>query len=494
MCFRGYASNGGNCGLAYVNSNNGVGNANANYGGRLYFAFNKKTTGTNTYSIHLISEVSEHQEKSRLIAGIGKTDNKMNTIDIISSESNINRAIDKLCRGKTHRNEVRYILGHRDDVVPYISDLIKSGKYKSLHPLTMSRIENGKQRNITYTNMYPDALVRHAVTAVMFDVFLPKFIPDVYCNINRRGLKYGIERMKTHIAESGFRYYLKEDIHHYFETVDQDTLLRIIHEESGCDESTMGLIRGMLSLCKSGMAIGTYDCQLWANVYLMRLDRYILDKYGSSIRYGRYCDNMYILADDVNTLHKVHQDIKSFARSLKLSMNPCEFGCISQGLSCMGVVLYPSYARLSRRIKERMRRSSNIPSYFGWMKLVNSHNLIRRIMYKKFSDFIDIPEYITSFTGDKVELSQITGKRIFITDCIIEKSKFTKRDGELRDRAKVAFKYDLSSDKDYVFFSSSKPILHYCSAFIRDKPKYLPCEATIERINKQYKFRSYEQN
>ena len=119
----------------------------------------------------------------------------MNTIDIISSESNINRAIDKLCRGKTHRNEVRYILGHRDDVVPYISDLIKSGKYKSLHPLTMSRIENGKQRNITYTDMYPDALVRHAVTAVMFDVFLPKFIPDVYCNINRRGLKYGIERM-----------------------------------------------------------------------------------------------------------------------------------------------------------------------------------------------------------------------------------------------------------------------------------------------------------
>lgn len=115
-------------------------------------------------------------------------------------------------------------------------------------------------------------------------------------------------------------------------------------------------------------------------------------------------------------------------------------------------------------------------------------------MYKKFSDFVDIPEYITSFTGDKVELSQLTGKRIFIIDCVIEKSKFTKRDGELRDRAKVAFKYDLDSDKDYVFFSSSKPILYYCNEFIKDKSKYLPCEVTIDRINKQYKFRSYEQN
>lgn len=40
--FRGNASNGGYCGLAYVNSNNGVGNANSNYGGRLYFANIKK--------------------------------------------------------------------------------------------------------------------------------------------------------------------------------------------------------------------------------------------------------------------------------------------------------------------------------------------------------------------------------------------------------------------------------------------------------------------
>ena len=34
----GHASYGGYCGLAYVNSNNGVGNANSNNGGRLYFA------------------------------------------------------------------------------------------------------------------------------------------------------------------------------------------------------------------------------------------------------------------------------------------------------------------------------------------------------------------------------------------------------------------------------------------------------------------------
>lgn len=416
----------------------------------------------------------------------------MNTINIITSEFNIERAVDKMCKGKMHRKEVRYILAHRKDVVANISRLLQSGQYRCSRPMTMTRFENGKQRNITYTEMYPDALVRHAVSSVMFDIFAPKFLDDIYCNLEKRGLKYGIERIKTHIRESGYNYYLKEDIHHYFESVDQNTLLRIIREESGCDEETVQIIKEMLSLCDSGMAIGTYDCQLWANVYLMRLDRYLTEKYSGQIRYGRYCDNMIVLADDVVLLHKIHQDIRDFARTLRLTLNPCEIGGVSQGLRCMGVVLYPTHIRLSRRIKERMRRSYNIPSYYGWLKMVNSHNLTRRVMYKKFSSFIDIPEYITAFTGDKMELSQITGKKIYITDCLIEKSKFTKRDGELRDRAKVAFKFDMDSDKEYVFFSSSKPILHYCSVFVRDKPKYLPCEVAIERINKQYNFKAYE--
>ena len=434
--------------------------------------------------------MSKHQEHPGF-GRVGKTE-IMNTIDIITSESNINRAIDKMCKGKGHRNEVRYILANRDMVAGKIRKMLLEGRYVCGTPRTMTRIENGKIRNITYTDMYPDALVRHCVTAVMFDILSPKFVKDVYCNIEGRGLSYGIKRMKNHISESKFRYYLKEDIHHYFESVDKEILLRIIREETLCDEDTIQVVNEMLKLCDSGMAIGTYDCQLWANVYLMRMDSYLNEKYGDKIRYGRYCDNLYILADSVQLLHKVHQSIKDFSRTLSLRLNPCEFGAVKDGLHCMGVVIFPTHVRLSRRIKERMRRSKNIPSYFGWAKQCDSHNLIRKIVYKKFADFVDIPEYVTSFTGDKVELSNLTGKRIIVTDCMIEKSKFQKRNGELRDRAKVAFKYEEGSERDFVFFSSSQPILHYCKVFERDKEKYLPCELKIEKINKQYKFTAYE--
>lgn len=416
----------------------------------------------------------------------------INYIEEIASYENISEAINKLCKGKRHRKEVVYMNENRDLVIRTVSTMIRHGTYKCDHARNMLRREGGKLRNITFTGMYPDALIRHAVTRVIRRVVEPKFIDDVYCNIEGRGLSFGIKRMRNHIKESGYKYYLKEDIHKYFESVDQSVLLRIIQEESDCDGQTLGIIKEMLSLCRSGMAIGTYDCQLWANVMLMRMDRYITKKYAGVIRYGRYCDNLYILGDDVNLLHKVHQDIKQFARILHLKLNPCELGRIDQGLRCMGVVLYHTHTRLGKRIKERMRKSKNVASYFGWLKQTNSKHLIRKVMYKKFSDFVDIPEYITAFTGDKVELSAVNGKCIIIKDCVIEKSRFSKRNGELRDRAKIAFFYPDDPERELVVFTSSQPILYYCRIFMANKDKYLPCEVKVTKINRQYKFESNE--
>jgi len=173
---------------------------------------------------------------------------------------------------------------------------------------------------------------------------------------------------------------------------------------------------------------------------------------------------------------------------LHLRSNPCLFGACKDGCRVLSAVIYPTHTRLRRRVKEAMRRSDNVCSYYGHCKYVDSKNLIREIMYKKFGDLLDIPEYITSFTGDKRELDSLVGKRLLVVDCLIEEGKFRNKHGEFRERAKVAFKM---GDREYIFFSSSQPILHYCRYFLRDKSKYLPVELTITKINKQFKFAEY---
>lgn len=55
---------------------------------------------TDTCSIQRIATVSKHQEHPGF-GRVGKTE-IMNTIDIITSESNINRAINKMCKVFEH--------------------------------------------------------------------------------------------------------------------------------------------------------------------------------------------------------------------------------------------------------------------------------------------------------------------------------------------------------------------------------------------------------
>lgn len=75
------------------------------------------------------------------------------------------------------------------------------------------------------------------------------------------------------------------------------------------------------------------------------------------------------------------------------------------------------------------------------------------------------------------------GKKLIVTDCLIEPGKFTRKDGEPRERAKVAFQ--MEDGRDYVVFSSSQQIIHYCRHFLSDKSRYLPVCLTIIKNNKQ---------
>ena len=406
----------------------------------------------------------------------------------INSKENIERGIAKAVKGKTHRGYARELLNRKSYYVSLVQQILSDGSYKCGKAHHATRIEGGKIRHLTYTDDPVDIAVRFSVTLFFADILIPKMLPGICANIEGRGTLYCISMAKENIQKKGYKYYLCEDVHKYFASVDVPTLLRILHEESGCGERELEVVREMLRLCENGVAIGTYDAQLWANVYLMQFDRYIAVRY-PHLGYLRYCDNITVFGNDIMELHKVHQDISNFMRCLKLRTNPCLFGATKDGCRVLSAVIFPTHTRLRRRVKEAMRRSNNTPSYFGHCKYVDSHHLIRKIMYKKFGDFIDIPEYVISFTGDKKELGQLVGKKLIVTDCLIEPGKFTRKDGEPRERAKVAFQ--MEDGRDYVVFSSSQQIIHYCRHFLSDKSRYLPVCLMIIKNNKQYQFAEY---
>ena len=127
---------------------------------------------------------------------------------------------------------------------------------------------------------------------------------------------------KTSIAG----YALKADIRHYFDTVDHETLLKIV-EHRIKDQNVIGLIKRILENHETpvkgvGMPIGNLTSQFFANVYLHQLDLFVKHQLKAKY-YIRYVDDFVILHKDKRMLQIWEDRINEFLReSLKIELHP----------------------------------------------------------------------------------------------------------------------------------------------------------------------------
>lgn len=154
-------------------------------------------------------------------------------------------------------------------------------------------------------------------------------------------------------------YALKCDIRKFFDSISHEILLTII-ARTVIDERSCVLIRQVVESFEiapgRGLPLGNVTSQLFANVYLNELDRYI--KHELKVRYYlRYCDDFIIVERDRETLVHLIPHIQNFLKnSLGLSLHPQKIILrkVSQGIDFLGYVVLPHYRVLRTRTKRRM--------------------------------------------------------------------------------------------------------------------------------------------
>lgn len=131
-----------------------------------------------------------------------------------------------------------------------------------------------------------------------------------------------------------------------------------------------------------GMPIGNLTSQIFANIYLNELDRFV--KHDLKMKaYLRYGDDFIILDNDLERLRVVRAMVGGFlANKLKLQINPNSDRVmkVSHGLKFLGVQLWPSGGTLNNRnqirVKERLK-VNNISSYSGMVKKHGNSKKVR---------------------------------------------------------------------------------------------------------------------
>lgn len=290
-------------------------------------------------------------------------------------------------KGKRYRAEVLNFTARLEDNLFVIQQGMMNGSYV-LGPYRKLWVYVPKKRLVMALD-YPDRIVQWSLYLYLNPIYDRLFIEDSYACRKGKGSHKAAKCLQYWMCQVQRKpgpgwYCLKLDISKYFYRVNHEKLLAIL-ERRVKDPAMMAFIRGVVNsraepfglprwrtpqdtppeewLYEVGMPIGNLTSQLFANIYLNELDQYC--KHRLKIHYYiRYMDDVIILGQDKETLHRWKAAVETFLREeLALDLNSkTSIRPVCQGVEFVGVRIWPTHMKLRkstvRRIKREVRKIS----------------------------------------------------------------------------------------------------------------------------------------
>ena len=236
-----------------------------------------------------------------------------------------------------------------------------------------------KKRHISAAP-FEDRIVHHAIHNYIEPLFERNFI-DHSCACRKgkgthKGLLYTFSLVKKN------KYYLKCDISKYFDSINGAILYKLLKKEISDEkllrllkrliasgsisnregQQRLGFLRSELNDNNHGVPIGNLTSQLFANIYLNELDKYVINKLGFN-SYLRYMDDFVLFANTKNELWQALKKIDRFiSTKLKLKLHPHKVNVapVLCGIDFLGYKTYPKKIFLRQRNLHRFyRRQKN---------------------------------------------------------------------------------------------------------------------------------------
>lgn len=367
-----------------------------------------------------------------------------NVWDDFCSVDLIKTAIRNAAKGKRKYRKVRKVLANIDDYAEQLHKLLVDEMFSpSPYTCDIMKTEYGKEREIFKLPFFPDRVVQHCISLVLRDRWTKSFTSDSYACLVGRGInckqkRYNLNHKLKRAIESyppGVRLYaLQMDIRKCYPTVDNKLLAEI--NRKYCKDEKMLALLDMLNFNEGskGLPIGNFLSQLWINIVLTLLDRYIKEVLKAE-DYFRYMDDMVLISDDKHKLHEwkwrimnfvfyvLHQEING-----KRQVYPIGESRAERGIDFAGYVYRRGFTLVRKRIKQSFARKRrcrlSVPSYVGIVEHCDGKNLIRKLTEGNNMAFSDLGRKIERpFEGDNIKIDQVVDRPIELLDFEVRPSE-----------------------------------------------------------------------
>lgn len=329
----------------------------------------------------------------------------------ISSFENLYLAFMAARNKKTEKPEVmRFQASLEENLISMQNELLwKTWEPK---PWRIFQVYEPKKRTV-HAPAFRDRVIHHALVRVINPLFDRKMIDQSFACRTERGTHKAVALAQRYAQEvedrdGNFRF-LKCDIHHYFPSIDHEILRRSITRTIG-DPDALWLVDRILDASGFpgvGLPIGALTSQLFANVYLDKLDHFVKDELGVK-RYLRYMDDFLVFHKEKDALRWILAEISDFVQAeLRLSLNQKTRICSGrEAVNFCGYRIWPQHIlprkRNTRRVRKRLRRMAKlyakgemtmadiapvIASHLGYLKhcrdVRGTEKFLRELVFKR---------------------------------------------------------------------------------------------------------------
>ncbi len=322
----------------------------------------------------------------------------------VCSIENLYKAYLKAKKGKNESLEVlRFTFNLEEELINLHKDLkaqeYKTGKYRNFI------IFEPKERKISALP-FRDRVVHHSVYSAIEPVFEKSFIFDSYACRKDKGTHAGIKRTQKFIRQVNKNFYvLKCDVSKYFPSVNHRILKKLLRKKIS-DKKLLNLLDLIIDSngLEKGIPIGNLTSQLFANIYLNELDKFM--KHKKRIKYYiRYMDDFLIIHESKKYLHELKREIRCFLKTLKLELHPKKANVfpLKTGIDFLGYRIFRNY---------RLVRKSTVKRFLKNIKLKIKNYEKNAITFGKLMESFNSWEAYMSY-GDTYALRKSLYNRYF---------------------------------------------------------------------------------
>lgn len=339
----------------------------------------------------------------------------------IATLENLKLAHRMAKKGKKDYQQVQMVDSDPDYYLGKILEKLLNGTYHTSPYVKFEKFDRNKVREIYKLPYYPDRIVHWAIMIQLEPILMGTMIDQTCAALPGRGIHHALriedDYLTNHPEET--TYCLKLDVKKFFQNIDKDILYGMLKNKIK-DKKLLALLEEIIYSCEdTGIPIGNYSSQYFANFYLAYFDHWVKEVLKARF-YIRYMDDMVIFHHSKEVLRDYFYKISEYLdTNLKLTIksNYQIFPVDVRGVDFVGYRHFRTFILLRKTTAKNFKRKmkglaklgyitengySSIKSYEGWMKCCDSYRL-----YHKYIDPLQSNiEYYETVKGVK-QLNEI---------------------------------------------------------------------------------------